>query len=170
MKWLIVEQDYLEYLRENGDHRIPLSNYGNDKYKPFFGSLFQSNDCYYVTQVSHPQRKHYTLKDSSDFKRIFVPDSNKLLAVVNLNYMFPIPKELYKELDYREIDKYKDFKNDDDRNKYIDLLNRELDEINNMDLCHSSLIVYENKYNNPDSRLAQRSLNYRQLEKLALKY
>lgn len=170
MKWIIVDEDYLTYLRVNGDKRVPLSNYGNEKYKPFFGSLFEENGCCYVTQVSHPQPKHDRLKDTLDFKKVFIPDSNKILAVVNLNYMFPIPKSLYRELDYKDIDKYKDFKNTEEKDKYIDLLHREIDIINCMDISHSSLLVYQNKYDNPGSPLAARSLDYKDLEMLANAY
>ena len=170
MKWLIVNESYLEYLRTNGDDRIPKSNYGETKYKPFFGSLFEENDCYYVTQISHPQKKHYSMKDSTDFKKIYLPDTNHLLAVVNLNYMFPIPKELYSELKYQNITQYKEFKTDVDKGKYIDLLRRELEVINGMDLSHLAREVYFNKYDNPGSSLAKRSLDYKELEKLALQY
>ena len=52
MEWKIVNEDYLNYLRHN-ETRIPHSNYGEDKYKPFFGILFETNDFYYVTQISH---------------------------------------------------------------------------------------------------------------------
>ena len=170
MKWLVVKEDYLTYLRENGDSHIPLSNYGNDKYKPFFGSLFISNDCYYVTQISHPQKKHRRLKDSMDFKKLFIPDSDRLLAVINLNYMFPIPKDMYFELQYKNIEKYKDFTDDNDKSKYIDLLRRELDIVNNMDIGHAARLVYQNKYDNPGSKLAQRCIDFKELEKLALSY
>ena len=170
MKWVIVEEDYLTYLRKYGDDRIPLSNYGNNKYKPFFGSLFSTDNCYYVSQVSHPQNKHNKLKDSMDFKKVYVPNSNRLLAVINLKYMFPIPKELYKELKYREIEQYKEFNNDEDKSKYIDLLNRELEAINLMDISYAARLVFQNKYNNPGSNLAKRCLDYEELEKVGEQY
>lgn len=170
MKWIIVDEDYLTYLRNQGDQRIPLSNYGEDKYKPFFGSLFDENGCCYVTQISHPQTKHNKMKNSLDFKKIYIPNSDRLLAVVNLNYMFPIPQDLYRELRYKDINQYKHFKNTKEQSKYIDLLRRELEIINSMDVQHSSLLVYQNKYDNPDSPLAQRSLDYKELEKLAIQY
>ena len=34
MEWLVIDEDYLSYLR-SVENRIPFSNYGNDKYKPF---------------------------------------------------------------------------------------------------------------------------------------
>lgn len=34
MDWLVIDEHYLNYLRKS-EKRIPRSNYGDDKYKPF---------------------------------------------------------------------------------------------------------------------------------------
>ena len=39
MDWLVVTEDYLKYLRKE-EKRIPFSDYGEKKHKPFFGILF----------------------------------------------------------------------------------------------------------------------------------
>jgi protein AbiQ len=57
MKWINVNEKYLDYLRAV-EGRIPRTDYGLDKYKPFFGILFETEDFYYITQVSHPQPRH----------------------------------------------------------------------------------------------------------------
>lgn len=36
MKWINVNDNYLDFLREY-ENRIPRTNYGNNKYKPFLG-------------------------------------------------------------------------------------------------------------------------------------
>lgn len=36
MEWLVIDEKYLDYLR-NIDSRIPYSDYGINKYKTFFG-------------------------------------------------------------------------------------------------------------------------------------
>ena len=51
MKWINVNEKYLNYLRAF-EGRIPRTDYGSDKYKPFFGILFETEDFYYITQVS----------------------------------------------------------------------------------------------------------------------
>ena len=66
MNWINVNEDYLDYLRET-EGRIPRTDYGTDKYKPFFGILFEVGDLYYITQVSHPQQRHRNLKQQKDF-------------------------------------------------------------------------------------------------------
>ena len=40
MKWINVSEEYLDYLRTT-EKRIPKTDYGTDKYKPFFGILFE---------------------------------------------------------------------------------------------------------------------------------
>ena len=45
MKWINVDENYLDYLR-NVEPRIPRTDYGSDRYKPFFGVLFEAGDLY----------------------------------------------------------------------------------------------------------------------------
>ena len=65
MRWINVDDKYLDYLRDI-EKRIPKTNYGLDKYKPFFGVLFEKDNLYYVTQVSHTQTRHYKIKQQKD--------------------------------------------------------------------------------------------------------
>ncbi len=51
LKWKIVEEEYLKFLRENYDSRIPYSDYGKTKYKPFFGKLFELGEMSYISQI-----------------------------------------------------------------------------------------------------------------------
>ena len=48
MKWINVNEKYLDYLRAF-EGRIPRTDYGSDKYKPFFCILFETEDFYYIT-------------------------------------------------------------------------------------------------------------------------
>jgi len=122
IKWKFPDDNYLNYLRENYEKRIPFSDYGDDKHKPFFGSLFEVGDIIYISQVSHAQKgKHDNMKQQLDFYKIYHPDDNRLIAVINLNYMFPIHKSLLTNLEYKDIDKYRNLK----------LSNNQLDIIDN---------------------------------------
>ena len=169
MNWLVIDEKYLDYLRKT-EPRIPFSDYGKDKYKPFFGVLFETEKFYYVTQISHPQTRHMKMKANQDFKKVYLPDSNRLIAVINLNYMFPIPKSLYQQLEYKDVDKHRTFMNETEKSKYIDLMKTELKIINTMNLEKSSFHIYKNKYEKPDSDLAKRCIDFKQMEKLALQY
>jgi protein AbiQ len=120
MNWMHVNEDYLIYLRENIEKRIPYSDYGSNKFKPFFGELFRRGSLIYVTQVSSPKERHYAFKESLDFKKIYDPDDRKkLLCVINLNYMFPVPEEERITVAYSQIEQFRTFESFEQKDKYI---------------------------------------------------
>lgn len=165
LKWIDIPDDYLDYLREKGDSRIPYKDYGTNKCKPFFGALFAIGNLVYATQISHPQPRHYTLPDAQDFIKIYKDD--KLLCVINLNYMFPVPINLIEEIRYSKIENYRTFKSDEDKSKYIYLLRQELRIINSKNIETKALKVYNNKYLYPNNVLAKRCIDFRKLEQLS---
>ena len=164
IQWKIPNEDYLDFLRDNYEGRIPFSDYGEDKYKPFFGSLFELDDIVYISQVSHPQGRHKTMTQQLDFYKIYHPDDGRLIAVVNLNYMFPIHKSLLVDLQYKDIEKYRTFRNDTEKSKYIDLLTNELRQINQLPLIKNSQKIYAIKYNYPNADVSLRSFDFKKLE------
>ncbi|MDD6444840.1 MAG: type III toxin-antitoxin system ToxN/AbiQ family toxin [Lachnospiraceae bacterium] len=170
MKWINVNEKYLDFLR-TFEKRIPRTDYGSDKYKPFFGILFEKDEFYYITQVSHAQSRHFNMKNQSDFFKIYDPQElSRLIAVVNLNYMFPIPRDEVSPFVKKDIGTYRTFKSEEEKSKYIDLLDSEMKMINTMNLSEAAKKVYNQKYAFPDSRLAQRCLDYKALEELAQKW
>lgn len=170
MEWINVNEKYTDYLR-SFEGRIPFTEYGTDKYKPFFGVLFEAEGLYYITQVSHPQKRHHTLSQQKDFYKIYHPkDPKRLIAVVNLNYMFPIPKECTFDFEKKDIDSYRTFESEEDKTKYIDLLNIELAEINRLKLPDKAKYLYNLKYEKPENKIAKRCLDYKWLEQLAKQY
>lgn len=175
MNWTIVDEKYLDYLRKNVESRIPRSDYGNDKYKPFFGTLFEVGDLVYVTQISHAQPRHLKMKNSLDFYKIYGSDNNsslpnRLIAVVNLNYMFPIHKSLIGVLEYKNIDQCRKFQSLVEKSKYIDLLKNELNAINVLNLDVYAKKLYELKYMYPENRVSTRCFDFKELEKHALDF
>lgn len=170
MDWINVNEKYLDYLRIY-EKRIPRTDYGANKYKPFFGILFEYNDLYYITQISHAQPRHIRMKKQPDFFKVYDPqDLSRLIAVINLNYMFPIPKNEVTPFIKKDIDKYRTFQSALEKSKYIDLLDSEIKMINTMNLSKAAIDVYEKKYLYPHSRLAQRCLDYKMLEIYAQKW
>lgn len=165
MNWVVVEEAYLDYLRKI-DNRIPFSNYGPDKLKPFFGYLFEvENDIVYLAQVSHPQDKHLLKKEDYSFKKLLHPKSNQLIAVINLNYMFPIKKRDAVNLEYKNIQQYRNFNSPVEMSKYIDLLSLELKIINSMNICDSAKKLYKIKNSYPESRISKVCIDFKKLEK-----
>lgn len=170
MKWINLNENYLDYLRKV-ENRIPRTDYGTDRYKPFFGVLFEVDDLYYVTQVSHAQQRHISLKQQKDFYKIYDPkNKNRLIAVVNLNYMFPIPKSETSNFEKKNIHTYRTFASEVEKSKYIDLLDTELSVINTMDLGTKAKELYALKYDNPNHVVSKRCLDFKTLEELAKNY
>ena len=169
MKWVIINDSYLDYLRKNGDTRIPYSNYGTDKYKPFFGELFTIGDYSYVTQVTSYKERLERIKEDKDFYKIY--RQNKLVAAVNLNYMFPILTSKLKYLDnYNDISQYRTFKSGNEKSKYISFLKYELSEINKKPLTISAKFLYNVKYDKPNNKISKRCLDFKKLETICSQY
>lgn len=170
MKWINVDEKYLDYLR-GFESRIPRTDYGSDKYKPFFGVLFETDELYYITQVSHAQERHQRLNQQKDFYKIYDPNQqNRLIAVINLNYMFPIPKSCTFDFKFKEIDQYRSFVSETEKSKYIDLLNLEMRAINRMNIRSKAMDVYNLKYDKPNHRVSQRCIDFKYMEYLAKQY
>lgn len=161
-KWKIINKDYLDYLRENYESRIPRTDYGNDKLKPFFGELMRVGDLAYVTQVSSAKPRHNKIKANIDFQKIIHNDV--LIAVVNLNYMFPVPVSEMTDLEYEKIEEYVDFKNDTAKSKYIDLLKREMKYIKELPLENNARSLYALKYDKPEHIISKRCFDFKTLE------
>lgn len=170
MKWIMVNEQYLDYLR-SFERRIPYTDYGSDKYKPFFGVLFEKDGLCYITQISHPQERHESMRNQLDFFKIYDPDlTTRLIAVININYMFPVPKSEITPFRKSKINEYRTFDTEEEKSKYINLLDKELRVINTLNLVSSAKKLYDNKYNYPDSIVSQRCLDYKKLEEKAFKW
>lgn len=177
MHWCQIDKKYLDYLRQY-ENRIPYSDYGLKHYKPFFHSLFKlDNGLEYVAQLNHAQRRHRKMRDMPDFKRVFIPvrrkngeETKHLAAVLNLNYMFPVPSELLRNVYPSNIDKVRSFTDEKEKSKYIDLLNKEMIELNNMKLERKAKKLYSLKNDYPDNVISKRCFDYKSLELVALNY
>lgn len=172
--WVTIDEAYLDYLRAN-ESRIPYSDYGTNKLKPFFGVLFERGDLVYVTQISHAQPRHAKMKNSLDFTKIYISNSDtapadRLVAVVNLNYMFPVHKSLVQKLEYRDIDKHRTFASQREKDVYIGLLRKELAQINLLNIDAKARKLYELKKNHPNDRISLRCVDFCELEKAAAAY
>lgn len=108
------------------------------------------------------------MKQQKDFFKIYDPNNcERLIAVVNLNYMFPVPKNELLPFEKSEIHTYRAFKSEKEKSKYINLLDLEIKAINTLNLDSAAMFIYENKYRYPQSKIAQRCLDYKQLEEFA---
>jgi len=167
MKWYVVDEEYLTYLR-NYEKRIPEINYGEDKLKPFFGALFEIGDLVYITQVSHPKKRHNKIKENIDFLKLY--NANQLIAVVNLNYMFPVHKSRLVEVQYKYIENFRKFQNEILKNGYITLLKKEMKEIRRRKIDEKAVNLYNHKYDYPLNAVSLRCLDFKKLEQKCIEY
>ena len=96
------------------------------------------------------------MKESIDFVKIFDKTNKKLISVININYMFPVPKSEIIEVKYKNINNFRTFSSLDEKNKYIDLLRHEMKVINNKNIQTQALKVYNSL--SKDSFLKNRCL------------
>lgn len=161
MKWYTVDEDYLNFLRSN-EPRIPNADYGPEKFKPFFGALFELGDIVFITQVSHPQRRHQRMHENTDFCKLY--NGNHLIAVVNLNYMFPVHKNRLIEVKYKNIDNFRTFVDNNERNQYITLLKKEMKQIKQKNISSKAYKLYNRKSSFPYDKVSKRCLDFKHLE------
>lgn len=167
LSWCDIDSDYLIYLRGH-DERIPFKDYGTNKFKPFFNPLFEVEDMVYVSQVTSIKQRHQYMKNNEDFFKIY--DKKELLCVVNLNYMFPVPKEFIIQVNYEDIDNFRTFNSDKQKENYISILDKEIRGINKILLNQKAQDLYSKKYTYPDSAVAKRCLDFKALEQIGSQY
>lgn len=101
LKFYEVDMEYIKYLKENGDDKIPNIEYS--KHKKFFcGIVLTINNFNYFAPVSS-----YTRKVRTSF---LIKDKNKenkqLMAISSLrfSFMFPCPIEYLNQKDFSKED------------------------------------------------------------------
>lgn len=161
--WKIINENYTNYLRTYYESRIPQTNYGDSKLKPFFGELFRINNLVYVTQITSAKPRHRKLKQSIDFHKIY--KNNKLISCINLNYMFPVPETELTDMHYKNLDSYVSFNSSGNKSKYIQLLKYELSVINTLNLETIARDLYDRKYDKPQDNVSLRCFDFKYLEK-----
>lgn len=161
MKWYAVKEEFLNYIRKH-ESRIPKTDYGPDKFKPFFGALFEVGNLVYLTQVSHPRKRHYKLPANLDFIKLY--NDKKLIAVVNLNYMFPVPKDQLIDVKYKNIQDFRTFNDEQERGKYISLMKKEMKQLKSIGINEKAERIYNLKYDYPENVISQRCIDFKDLE------
>jgi len=105
LKFYEVDGEYIKYLRENGDQKIPNIEY--EKHKKFFcGIVLTINNFNYFAPVSSYNKKVHTSFLIMDKDR----ETKKLKAISSLrfSFMFPCPIEYLSQKDFsKEDEKYK---------------------------------------------------------------
>lgn len=89
LKLYKVDKKYIRDLHRADDRVSSVSpQIGKDR-RVFVGILVVGKKYKYVVPLSHPQPKHYKMKPSADFDKIF-DKKGRLVAVLNFNLMIPV--------------------------------------------------------------------------------
>ena len=171
MYFYVINKKYINDLKTI-DNKVGDVEYGTDKLKFHLGVVLNINNLNYYVPVSSPRPKHLKMKDGIDFIKIYHFSTNRLLCVLNLNNMIPVPSEFVELLEYSNIENYRTFKDIKEKNDYIFLLKDELNSINFKEtkILQKAQKLYEAVKNNPDSRIANRCCDFIELEKFYLLY
>lgn len=168
MKWYAVKKEYIDYLKK-WDKKIPNVDYGN-RMKCFIGVIFIKNDIEYFAPLTSFKEKFITMKNDIDFYKITNYETGKIYGAIDINNMIPIPKEMYTEITFENLESFREFKNKRDKKQYWKLLSKEIDLIDEHELLSSAEKLYRIVTNHPESYLAKRCCNFRLLEEKYLSY
>lgn len=167
MKYCRVDTHFIDYLKKM-DSRIPDYNYGG-RYKPFLVGIFTVDDLTYVTQLTSPKERHLGMRESIDFKKIY-NKQGKLIACVNLNYMFPVKSSDVVILNISDIANVRTDLTQEENMKYANFLSYELRQINKKKLPEEAAKLYLRKYQLPDDTVSKRCVDFKYLEYCAKCY
>lgn len=164
IKWCLIDDGYINFLKKI-DTRIPNVNYGSNHIKPFFSPLFEKDGLVYVVAISSAKPKHTHMTEQLYFFKLY-SKKNQLISVINLNYMFPVPKNKIINFSYKDIDNYCKFPNNKRKSQYINFLKIELKAIKNKDIP----VKAKNLYNiicssTKETTITRKCLNFLEIEK-----
>lgn len=156
IKFYQVSTAYIDYLIPHAPHLFHNKQSGQQNERKYIGIVFRINDMDYFAPLSSFKNKHIRMQESLDFIKV------KNYAVININNMFPIPKQCYT---YVDISK--------ERNpKYKALLLAEYRYIKSIQekIRKNAATIYNLKTKGTTSPLTKRCNDFLLLEKLCGNY
>ena len=164
MDWYVVDKEYIDELTKV-DNKVGYVEYG-ERLKLHVGILIQVNGYNYYVPISSPKPKHYKMANNLDFHKLIGEADDFLYAVVNLNNMIPVPNNCVTQLKYNNIEAFRRFSSEKEKNDYIYLLQIEKQIIDSIEaaLQKKAEKLYHKCINNPDSFLAKRCCDFKKLE------
>lgn len=168
--WVQINEDYLSYLREHGDTRVPNQDYGAHKFNPFFPVFkLKNTGIVYVANVGHYKATERMMEDTIDFKKI-AGSHNNYIGVVHLNMMFPVPKDQIKKYDYTMIEEKMSWGSSFDFKRHLPRFQQYEKRVKEKDIALSAMTIYEIKNKNLDPYTARRTLPFLNLEAKLVEY
>ena len=162
MIWLNLDKEFCDSMRMSFKE-IPNTDYGKGKYKPFF-PLMKIGPFVYITQITSPKPRHEHLNEGKDLIKLH-DNYGRFIGVVNLNYMFPLLGKNYEALTEKAIEElYLDTNPLSYTKKQLNFLNILTNDIKYKNIPSRAIELYKYKFSHTDTKLAQRCLDYKELE------
>ena len=170
MDWYVADKDYVNYLCEF-DQMVGYIEYGS-RLKLHIGIILEVNEYKYYVPISSPKTKHKNMNNNLDFQKIQDLETGELYAVININNMIPIPENFIKKIKYNEIENYRTFEEEKDKDNYIYLLQKEKKIIDTIEenIQKKAQKLYNKCVKSPESMLAKRCCKFSLLEKKCTEY
>lgn len=130
LSWYILDNDYTRFLKKYDD-KVVHNDYNNG-IKPYVGIVININDFNYYVPISSSKEKLKHMKNSLLMHKIIEHKTSKLLCVLNLGNMLPVKYEHLTPLKYSNLENYINFKNQNSKTFYIDLLQKDLKILNSL--------------------------------------
>lgn len=120
------------------------------------GILLTVNNYHYYVPISSAKPKHQHMSNSLDFHKLQDTNTGYLYAVLNLNNMIPVPDSCITQLKYNQIELFRSFSSEKEKNDYIYLLQKEkaiIDSIQSI-IQRKAEKLYAKCLNIPNSSIA----------------
>lgn len=161
-----IDIKYIRELHKVDDNVPSVSPQIGKQHRLFLGIIVILNSKKYCIPLASAKKKHSEMKERADFIKIY-NTNNKLIAVLNINYMIPV--------DDKQITLYNINYSDDDNSywkQYKSLCRAELNWCRrNEKLIRDKAISLYTMYIRDDNFSAKsRCLNFPKLEEACIKY
>ena len=157
LNFYVLPDEYISYM-STYDKRICF----NKKHKrPYIGIVFKVDKINYFAPFTSPKPKHKTMKKAIDYVKI--DDGN--LGIINLNNMIPVPLEICKNVNIKNMD----------QTKYKRLMQKQylwcnVEENYNNIILSAKRLYYLVTNDKCSKNLLDRCCNYKLLEKVYVNY
>lgn len=164
-----IDTEYCDFLRKTD--RCIVYNGGDKAGRPFIGIVLtitrsDSQKFNYFAPLSSPKPKHLTMHDNIDLIKI----NEGKEGVINLNNMFPVPKECLSLIDPRRKDE-----DSDEVLKYKLLLTNQLEWCNRPEntrliLSKAKILYWKIVRGNAKANLVARCCKFKEDEEECIRY
>lgn len=168
--WVQIDNEYLNYLRDYGDGRVPFQNYGQRKFKPFFKAFkLKDTNVVYVANIGHNNPKHSHFSDSIDYKNILDAGENKV-GGIHLNTMFPVPEDKIIPYTYDMIETRISFGEGFDFGRHLPRFKLYEEAVKDPIIVQNAAQIYRDKLKQIDAEYIDRTLDFSTLEAKMVEY